>query len=386
MRRLALACLLIVGLVGTLVATGCTDQPAGVAHPTPNQPFRVALSMSYIGNDWQVESRKMVEAEAKTPPYNKQVKLDTYVAGASANAGGPDVERQIEQIQQMIAKGYNAIVAFPISSKALNPVVKQACDHGIIVVAYDSEITEPCAYNVHINQFKAGQITGKWLADRLHGRGNIVTLTGVPGTSVDTQRNQGLQTVLSQNPGMKVISSFPGLWDQAATQQGMARILSAYQNIDGVWAQVGYGALQAFQQAKRRPVPMVGESENGFRSAMASGAVDGISYGSPAYTGAYALKEAVALLQGNKQIPKLMQVPLPLNTRDSLKQCSDAASGCNVFPPSQVPSAGFFSDFYDSRLVPEMCLQAATSAKPCPGQTAAPPIPTSFPPDATSGT
>jgi ribose transport system substrate-binding protein len=116
---------------------------------------------------------------------------------------------------------------------------------------------------------------------------------------------------------------------------------------------------------------------------MASHQVSGISYGSPPYTGAYALKEAVAILQGHK-MPKLMQVPLPLNTAGQLKRCKDAAKGCNVFPSDMAPSTGFFDDFYERRLVPELCLSAATSGQPCPGRQAKPPTGRSFPSNATS--
>ena len=37
-----------------------------------------------------------------------------------------------------------------------------------------------------IDQPEAGRVTAEWLADKLDGKGNIVILTGVPGTSVDT--------------------------------------------------------------------------------------------------------------------------------------------------------------------------------------------------------
>jgi ribose transport system substrate-binding protein len=374
-----------IAAIGVALLAGCGGAASGEqgVKGDPDRTFKIALSMSYVGNDWQIEAKNLVQAEALTPPYDKQVKLDTYVAGA-AGAGGADVERQIEQMQQMIAKGYDAIVTFPISPTALNPVIKQACDRGVVVIAYDGEVTEPCAYNVHINQYAAGRFTAQWLAKRLHGKGNIVEANGVPGTSVDTERRKGAQSVWKKNRGIKVVSQFAGLWDQASTQQGMARVLGARRDIDGVWAQVGFGVLQAYKAAGRKPVPMVGESENGFRSAMADGTVDGISYGSPPYTGAYALKEAVAILQGRK-MPQLMQVPLPLNTKAQLKRCTDVTRGCNVFPADKAPSTGFFADFYDRKLAPELCLEAATSAKPCPGgRRASPPVDRSFPDNATS--
>jgi ribose transport system substrate-binding protein len=368
----------------SLALSGCGVAAASEqgVHGNPHRVFKIALSMSYVGNDWQIEAKKLVSAEAQTPPYNREVKLATYVAGAQG-AGGADVNSQIEQMQQMIASGYDAIVTFPISPTALDPVIKQACDRGIVVIAYDGAVTEPCAYNVHINQFAAGRFTAQWLAKALHGKGNIVEANGVPGTSVDTLRRAGAASVWKQHPGIHVIAQFPGLWDQADTQQGMARVLGADHDISGVWAQVGFGVLQAYRAVGRKLVPTVGESENGFRSAMASHQVSGISYGSPPYTGAYALKEAVAILQGHK-MPKLMQVPLPLNTAGQLKRCKDAAKGCNVFPSDMAPSTGFFDDFYERRLVPELCLSAATSGQPCPGRQAKPPTGRSFPSNATS--
>jgi hypothetical protein len=58
--------------------------------------------------------------------------------------------------------------------------------------------------------------------------------------------------------------------------------------------------------------------------------------------------------------------------------------GCNVFPPTTAPSTGFFDDFYEKELAPELCLSAAVSGKPCPGKTAKPPTGKSFPSNATS--
>jgi hypothetical protein len=91
----------------------------------------------------------------------------------------------------------------------------------------------------------------------------------------------------------------------------------------------------------------------------------------------------VAILQ-HHPMPKLMQVPLPLNTSTQLKRCTDVVTGCNVFPSSKAPSTGFFDDFYEKDLAPELCLSAAVSGTPCPGKTAKPPTGKSAPSNATS--
>ncbi|MGO8264534.1 substrate-binding domain-containing protein, partial [Rhizobium ruizarguesonis] len=55
--------------------------------------------------------------------------------------------------------GAKAIVVYPISPTAINQVVKAACAKGVKIIAYDAEITEPCAYNVTIDQAEAGRKT-----------------------------------------------------------------------------------------------------------------------------------------------------------------------------------------------------------------------------------
>jgi ribose transport system substrate-binding protein len=178
MRGRAVVVIAILGALMVGCGGGSSDEQGVNGSPQP--PFKVALAMSYVGSDWQIEAKNLVNAEAKTPPYDRLIKLDNYVAGA-AGAGGADVERQIEQMQQMIAKGYDAIIAFPISPTALNPVVKQACERGVVVIAYDAELTEPCAYNVHINRVAAGKFTARGSPSSCTARATSSRPTACPG-------------------------------------------------------------------------------------------------------------------------------------------------------------------------------------------------------------
>jgi len=144
--------------------------------------------MSYIGNDWQAEAENMVKAMAASPEYQNKVDLKVQVAG-------PNAQRQIQQINAMVQQGAQAIVVYPISPTALNQVVGNACARHVVIIAYDAAITAPCAYNVHIDQLQAGRATAKWLVKKLGGKGNVVMITGVPGTSVDTQRTKAAKAV-----------------------------------------------------------------------------------------------------------------------------------------------------------------------------------------------
>ncbi len=79
------------------------------------------------------------------------------------------------------------------------------------IIAYDSVITEPCAYNVTIDQAEAGRRTAEWLVEKLGGKGNIVLVTGVPGTSVDSGRTNAAKEVFAKHPGIKIVGEAVGL-------------------------------------------------------------------------------------------------------------------------------------------------------------------------------
>ncbi len=96
-------------------------------------------------------------------------------------------------------------------------------------------------------------------------------VNGVPGTSVDTDRNTGAKEIFSQYPDINIIAELEGQWGSGVAQQVMADFLATQPKIDGVWIQGGGpGVIQAFDDAGYQLVPMAGEAENGFRKALAN--------------------------------------------------------------------------------------------------------------------
>ena len=209
----------------------------------------------------------MVKAMADYKTLRDKVDLTVQVAG-------PNAQRQIQQINAMVQQGAKAIIIFPISPTALNQVVKNACDKGVIVFAYDAEITEPCAYNTHIDQDEAGRVTAQWLVDKLGGKGNIVIITGVPGTSVDTQRTAAAKAVFAKHPDIQIIGEAVGMWSQAVARTELSKILATHNwnEIDGLWMQVGCYTAASMQDEAGIPdnkkKPCAGEGSNGHRIQM----------------------------------------------------------------------------------------------------------------------
>lgn len=76
---------------------------------------------------------------------------------------------QAAHIQDMIVKGANAIVILAASDTALNGVIRDACNAGIVVVVMASLVTEPCAYTVDYNWSAMGRVEMDYIAGRLKG-------------------------------------------------------------------------------------------------------------------------------------------------------------------------------------------------------------------------
>ncbi|TPL92497.1 sugar ABC transporter substrate-binding protein [Mesorhizobium sp. B2-3-12] len=352
----------------------------GVSAAEAAEKHKIFLSMSYIGNDWQAEAANMVKAMAAHKSLADKVDLQVQVAG-------PNAQRQIQQINAMVQSGAEAIVVYPISPTALNQVVKNACDKGVKVFAYDAEITEPCAYNVHIDQLEAGRVTAEWLVKKLNGKGNIIAITGVPGTSVDDQRTKAAKEVFAKYPDIKIVGEAVGMWSQAVARTELSKILATrnWNDINGLWMQVGCFTANSMQlEAGKKAselLPCAGEGSNGGRIQMlpegtevegaappyAPAGAQRISYASPPYSGALALKLAVEAIEG-KDVPKTTILPLPVVTNETIKLCDEGTwaemkAGCNAFKPSLVSNPGWFASIFSDQ-TPEVGLNAALVGQP----------------------
>src|SRR5690349_3163894 len=151
-------------------------------------PYSIALSNSFIGNTWRVEMENEFKAACAMAPFKTMVKC-------SISNSGNDVSKQTQQMDNLISSHVDAIVINAASPTGLNGVIAQACSAGILVVSYDNVVTAPCALKVNTDQFAFGKTLAQFLVANLHGKGNVIMVTGVPGTHVDQQRNAGADAV-----------------------------------------------------------------------------------------------------------------------------------------------------------------------------------------------
>jgi ribose transport system substrate-binding protein len=221
---------------------------------------RIAFSNNYAGNSWRQAMLKSYGVVA-----NKAVAGKLVAAADIFTAADKSVPTQAAQIQNLILQGYDAIVINAASPYALNGAVKQACAAGIVVVSFDSLVSEPCAYRVVVDYQALGREEVEQLARLQPKGGNLLEIRGLAGTSIDASLHAGIAAGLKAHPNFKIVGSVTGEWDQTTAQKAVASVLPSLPPVVGVVDQGGdgYGAAQAFTAAgKPRPVIIMGNRQD----------------------------------------------------------------------------------------------------------------------------
>ena len=368
LRRVAL-----IALMGIAVSIGFATGSADAK--TKDGKYLIYYSMSYVGNAWQTEAKNSLVAMSKTAAYRDRVEVRVQASGANA-------QRQIQQMNAMIQAGADAILAFPISPTALNGVIRNACKKGVVVVVING-VSEPCAYIVKIEGVAFGKRKAQWVIDQMGGKGNLVSIVGVPGVSYSEDHEQGVQEAVAANPGVTVVANLVGMWDQSLARVRMRELLAtrSWSEIDGIVAGTGCYTVSLMQvedgyYPDNPIIPCAGESANGGRLQMLpadsgmEGAIgrNGLSIGSGLWAVPYLLKVGVDVLDGKDRDHLMFYNDHVVDvTQANVKMCesgtaSDFAAGCNTIAPGIVPP-DYAVDFW-SPLTPELGFNAALLGEP----------------------
>ncbi|TKB13920.1 MAG: ribose ABC transporter substrate-binding protein [Mesorhizobium sp.] len=308
-------------------------------YPKKDGPYRIALANGYIANTWRIQMIQTAKAYAAQPDVAKKLKEFKVVST------GEDVPAQISAINNFIDSGFDAIVVNAQNPTAFGPVIKRAKEAGVILVAFDNILDTKDAINVNVDQKGLGELWGKWLVSHVPNGGKVLEVRGVAGTSVDTDRHNGIHEVLDGSGKKWEVTEVVGKWDDGVAQKATADAIATSGPFDGITGQGGdTGIVQAMIDAKHPFVPFGGETENGFRKFCAAHAADGLKCSS-AGTGpaqvAVAIKTAIAALEGNV-VPQSVKLPLAIVEDPNFKAGQDffPDQSDNFFVGNSFPTCG----------------------------------------------
>lgn len=285
------------GILAAMTAVSMSLSAAPLAS-ADGKTYKIYLSNNFVGNDWRQQMERVAQISVKKGPLAGRVDLKIENAEGS-------VQAQINSLNNIIRDKPAAILVDAASAEALNPTIKKACDAGIVVISFDQVISEPCAYALESDWNRIPSVLAEWMAKQLNGKGKVFVDRGLAGAPISAQLEKGYLEVLKKYPDIQVIGNYNGEYALGPEQAGVASLLAAHPEVDGILTQgYGTGAIKALQDAGRKVVPVTAFSYNvaGVTCAQTAGAKC-ILGSNPAYLSSEAIKLAVDILDG-KPKPK----------------------------------------------------------------------------------
>ncbi len=205
--------------------------------------FLIGFSQANLGEPWRVAMNSEVAARAKDFPD-----LDIVYADAQQ-----DNAKQVADVENFLRQKIDLLIISPNEAKPLTPIVTRVFQQGIPVVILDREI-EGDAYTTFIgaNNLDIGRQAGEYAAQLLGGKGDVVEIKGLPGSTPARDRSAGFREAIAKYPGIHIIHDPVANWLREEAMTQMEAALQAHPHIDLVYAHNDPMAIGAYLAAKAK--------------------------------------------------------------------------------------------------------------------------------------
>ena len=239
-----------IGLVAAVAALGlAASSPVGTASPAPAAAQQAAkpkigVSIPAADHGWTAGVVWWAKECAKLHPD-----VDFTIATAESP------EKQIEQIEALMAKKVDGLVILATESAPLTPIAEEAHNRGILIVNVDRGFLKPVADIFIEGDNKAfGRKSAEFMVQKLGGKGkakgDIIVLEGIPCT-VNTDRVTAAMEVFKTEPGIKVVGQQAANWNRQKALEVTETMLAKNPKVTAIWASdddMALGAEQALAE------------------------------------------------------------------------------------------------------------------------------------------
>ena len=167
-------------------------------------------------------------------------------------------ERQIEQIDSLVKSGIDLLIVAPNQVATISPAIDRAFDQGIPVIVFERKTnSQKFTAFISADNYEMGRVMGDYVVSRLKGRGRILEIKGLAGSSPAIERHNGFMEALKSAPGIEVVASLQGDWTEPRAHTTVSQWLAAHPDtpvdlVFGMNDRSAIGARTAFIEAGRK--------------------------------------------------------------------------------------------------------------------------------------
>lgn len=204
------------------------------------------LVLALIG--CRAQRKKIIAVVPKATSHLFWVSIHAGAAAAGHDLGvevdwnGPatetDYSRQIQIVDSMIARRVDGLALAAQDRTALDGSLDRAARQGIPVTVFDSGVDSTNYLTfVATNNYEAGQMAARELAELLQRKGSIAMVLHVPGSNSTMDRERGFEETMAREfPQIQIVQKLYGMSDRSKAMAAAENILTAHPNLDGIFA------------------------------------------------------------------------------------------------------------------------------------------------------
>lgn len=291
---------------------------------------------------------------------NDELQTGTYfhdgVELRFASADDSD-EKQIEQIHQFIKDGINLLIVAPNQEATVSPAIDEVYDMGIPVIVIDRK-TNSKKFTAYIgaDNFEMGRLMGEYIATRLNGKGRVMEIMGLKGSSPAIERHKGFSEALAGYPGITLVASLQGDWTEESAVKAIKDYQGDLSQIDFVFGQndrMALGASKALNNATTKYCGIDGLPGEGNGIACVRDSILDASYIYPTH-GDEVLQLAMNILEGKpfkKENPLMAAIVTKDNANVLLLQSEEMMNQSDYLDQLHARSDAYLQQLDHQRIV-----------------------------------
>jgi len=237
MKKLIMIIAMAAAVTGIVFAGGASDKSAAKA-----KPIRVGASMQGLNDSYIRLVTNAMEIRAK------ELGIELTILDGEGKA-----EKQIAQVENLIAQQYDVIIINPMSLEGCAPAIDAAVKANVPIFTLVSIVKnqDKAVTYVGSDAPESGKIQGEMIVKATGGKGNVALMMGPIGHDAQIGRKKGLMDALA-GKSYNVVVEQTANWQRDQGLQLMENWLQAGQKFDIVAAQndnMAMGALMAVEKA-----------------------------------------------------------------------------------------------------------------------------------------
>ncbi|WP_297910382.1 substrate-binding domain-containing protein, partial [uncultured Actinomyces sp.] len=215
--------------LGACTMDDATQSASGTKTGGGDGNYTIAVVPKDATNPW------FVRMETGVKKYAEDTGMNAFQKGPAET----DATMQAQVIQDLIAQGVDAICVVPVDPGAIEPVLKQAMDAGIVVVTHEGASQQNTMYDIEaFNNTEYGAFIMDNLAEAMGEEGVYTTMVGhVTNASHNEWADGAVAHQKEKYPNMTLLEAEPRVESQdngETAYQTAKEVLKKYPEVKGI--------------------------------------------------------------------------------------------------------------------------------------------------------